>query len=242
MVKINPTIPLFFFVLLSARVFSQSLADTSFLAASVAKAKNVYLQHIKGNAHLYNGSEYKVYQSVDKEHPYFLSDDWASGSIVYDNEPYENVGMLYDIRYDKVIIEHYFTGNRVELVSKKISKFNLHGHTFVGLMRDSAKQIQEGFYDQLYNGITKVYARHIKQYQETIEANAVRPSFTEKNLYFILKDGKYFLVNSKASVLEVFGARKKMLKQYLRKSGIRYRKEKEKALVKLAEFYDTLKD
>src|SRR5258708_1097796 len=126
----------------------------------------------------------------------------------------------------------------VLLSSREFSKFNLHGHHFVGLMRDSDKQIQEGFYDQLYNGITKVYARHIKQYQETIEANAVRPSFTEKNLYFILKDGKYFLVNGNASVLEEFGARKKMLKQYLSKSGIRYRKEQTQPAVTLAEIND----
>jgi hypothetical protein len=242
MVKIKLSLLLFFFVLVSSQVFSQLLADTSFLAASVANVKNVYLKFIQGNAHLYNGSEHKTYQSVNDEHPYFISDDWVIGSIIYDNELNENVGMMYDIRNDKVVIENYFSNNRIELVSKKISEFTMHGHTFVVLKSDSTKQIQEGFYDQLYNGNLKVYVRRTKQYQERIESNILIPSFEEKNKYFLFKEGKYFQVNSKASVLDVLSDKKKMLKQHLSKSRIRYKAEKEKALVLLAGYYDTLTD
>jgi len=234
---------IFFFVLLSSPAFSQSLADTSFLAASIANAKNVYLGFIRGNAHLYNGTEHKIYQSVNEEHPYFISNDWIEGSIVYDNELNENVAMMYDIRYDKVVIDHFSSRNKIELVSKKVSTFNLQGHTFVVLKPDSANtQIQEGFYDQLYKGNLSVYARRTKQYEERIEANVLIPSFTEKNKYFLLKDGKYFPVNSKATALDALSDKRKMLKQYVSKSRIRYKKEKEKWLVMLAGYYDTLKD
>ena len=242
MVKRYLTIPFFYFVLASTQVLSQSLTDTSFLAASVINTKNVYFRFIQGNAHLYNGSEHKAYQSVSDEHPYFISDDWAIGSIVYDNESNESVGMMYDLRNDKVIIEHYSNNNKIELVSKKISKFVLHGHIFVALKPDSAKQIQEGFYDQLYNGNVKVYARRLKQYQQRIESGTLVSSFDEKNQYFIFKGGIYFPVNSKASVLDALSDKKKLLKQYLSKSRIHYKKEKENALVKLTAFYDTLKD
>ncbi len=222
-VKVYIRIPFFFFVVLSGQGFSQSLADTSFLAASVAATKNIYARFILGNAHLYNGTEHKNYQSVNDEHPYFLSDDWVIGSIVYDNELNQNVGMMYDLQNDKVVIEHLPTSNKIDLVSGKISEFTLHGHTFVVLKPDSAKQIQEGFYDRLYNGNLKVYARRTKQYEERIETSVLIPLFSEKNRYFLLKDGKYFPVNSKASVLDVLSDRKKMLKQYLNKSRIRFK-------------------
>ena len=242
MVKIKLSLLLFPFVLVSSQVFSHSLADTSFLAASIASTKNVYQGFIRGNSHLYNGTEHRGYQPVNEEHPYFISDDWAVGSIVYDNELNENVPMMYDIRNDKVVIDHFSSRNKIELVSKKISEFNMQGHTFVALMPDSSKQIQEGFYDQLYKGKIKVYARRTKQYQERIEANILIPSFAEKNRYFLFKGGKYFVVNSKASVLDVLNDKKKILKQYLGKSRIRYKKEKEKVLVMLAGYYDTLRD
>jgi len=234
---------IFFFVLLSSQGFSQSLADTSFLAASIASTKNVYLDFIQGNAHLYNGTEHKTYQSVNEEHPYFISDDWVVGSIVYDNELNVNVPMMYDLKNDKVVIDHFSSRNKIELVSKKISKFNVQGHTFVALKPDSANaQIQEGFYDQLYKGSIRVYARRTKQYEERIEANVLIPSFTEKNKYFLLKDGKYFPVNSKATALDALNDKRKILKQYLSKSGVQYKKQKEKWLVMLAGYYDTIKD
>lgn len=241
--KRNPVVPIFFFILLTAQAFSQTLADTSFLAASIANTKNVYQGFIRGNAHLYNGTEHRGYQPVNEEHPYFISDDWAVGSIVYDNELNENVPMMYDIRNDRVVIDHFSSRNKIELVSKKIFEFNIQGHTFITLRPNTAnEQIQEGFYDQLYKGNVKVYARRTKQYEERIEANVLIPTFIEKNKYFLEKDGKYFPVNSKASALDALNDKRKMLKQYLSKSGIRYKKEKEKWLVMLAGYYDSLKD
>jgi hypothetical protein len=232
-----------FFTLVPAQVFSQSRVDTSLLAASVANAKKVYLDFIQGNAHLYNGSEYRTYQSLNEEHPYFISDDWAMGSIVYDNELNESIPMMYDIRNDKVVIDHFSSGNKIELISKKVSEFNLRGHNFVALKPDSVnEQIQAGFYDQLYKGKIRVYARRTKQYEESIEAKTLMRSFTEKNKYFLLKDGKYLPVNSKAAALNALNDKRKMLKQHLSKSRIRYKNEKEKWLVTLAGYYDSIKD
>jgi len=228
---------------LSPQAFSQSVSDTSFLAASISNTKNIYLQFIQGNAHLYNGTEHKGYQSVNEEHPYFVLDDWAVGSIIYDGELNENVPIMYDIWRDKVVIDHYSSRNKIELISKKVSEFTLPGHTFIAIRPNSAnEQIQEGFYDQLYKGNVSVYARRTKQYEERIESNVLIPSFAEKNKYFLLKDGKYFQVNSKATALDVLSDQRKMLKQYLSKSRIRYKKEKEKWLTMLAGYYDTLKD
>jgi hypothetical protein len=242
-VKTKSTLLFFFFAILSSHVFSQSVSDSSFLAASITKTKDIYLQFIQGNAHLYNGVEHKTYQSINGEHPYFFWDDWAVGSIIYDGELNENVALMYDIWRDKVVIDHYSSRNKIELISKKISEFTLQGHTFIALKPDSAnEQIQEGFYDQLYKGNVSVYARRTKQYGERIEANVLIPSFTEKNKYFLLKDGKFLPVNSKAATLDALSDKRKMLKQYLSKSRIRYKKEKEKWLVMLAEYYDTLKD
>src|SRR6185295_5021920 len=96
-----------FLILVPARVFSQSKADTAFVAASIANAKKVYQEFIQGNAHLYNGTEPRTYESANEEHPYFISDDWVVRSIVYDNELNENVPVMYDIWNDKVVIDHF---------------------------------------------------------------------------------------------------------------------------------------
>lgn len=241
--RIELSILYLFLTLLPTRIFSQTVTDTSFLAISVANAKKVYQEFIQGNAHLYNGTEHKLYQPFNEEHPYFISDDWVLGSVVYDNELNENVPMIFDLKNDRVVIDHFSSGNKIELVSKKVSSFTLHGHNFITLKPDSLnKEIQEGFYDQLYKGNIGIYARRTKLYEERIQANVLIRSFTEKNRYFLLKDGKYLPVNNKSAALDALSDRRKMLKQQMSKSRIRYKKEREKWLVTLAGFYDTLKD
>ncbi len=123
-----------------------------------------------------------------------------------------------------------------------MQQFTILGHTFVRLVRDDKNKISEGFYDQLYNGKSKVYAKYSKTYRETLQAPKVIPSFDESVRYYVVKDGNFHVVKTKGSVLQVLRDRKSELKNFLRKNRIRYNDDREKAIVRLTEFYDTLND
>ncbi len=70
----------------------------------------------------------------------------------------------------------------------------------------------------------------------------VIPSFDESVRYYVVKDGNFHVVKTKGSVLQVLSDRKSELKNFLRKNRIRYNDDREKAIVRLTEFYDTLND
>jgi hypothetical protein len=215
--------------------------DTSFLAQSKSKSIALYAATILDQSRLFNGSDYIVYMPKDEEHPYYGSDDWTIGSVVYWDELYENVQLLFDLSIDQVIVEHD-RGSPVRLIPEKVQQFTMLGHTFVRLVKDDKNKLSDGFYDQLYNGKSKVYAKHSKSYRETLQAPKVIPSFDEGVRYYVVKDGNFHVVKTKGSVLQVLSDRKSELKNFLRKNRIRYNDDREKTIVRLTEFYDSLTD
>lgn len=214
--------------------------DTTFLSSAKQYQTARYNQFIRGQSRLYNGSEYRDFFSRNDEHPYFGVDDWSFGDILYDEELYTDVPLFYDIYHDKVITEHLLNGAKLELISEKVQRFSFSGHTFVRLQRNESKVISDGFYDRLYDGQTKVYCRREKQLQQKIESNDIIDRFEERTRIFILSKGTYFPVKKKGSVLDVMGDRKQELKTFLKKNKINYKSDREKAIARLAEHYDSL--
>lgn len=231
-----------FMVWLTNLGYAQEMpTDTSFLASSRKKAIAFYTRSIQDQSRLYNGSDYVVYMPEKEEHPYFKVDDWSNGSIIYWNELYENVPLMYDINTDQIITEHN-KGNAIKLVAEKVQGFTLLGQTFVRLTKDDKNNIAEGFYAQLYNGKAKVYSKYSKQYNETLETQQVIPRFDQHVRHYIMKDGVLNVVRSKGSALAVFADRKQEVKSFIRKNKIRFKNNRDSALVSITTFYDTLND
>ncbi|HTE31920.1 MAG TPA: hypothetical protein VK666_16175, partial [Chryseolinea sp.] len=185
-------------------------------------------------------TEYHDYLAHNDEHPYFGLDDWSDGSIMYDDEFYDNVQMFYDISRDRVITEHILNGAKIELITEKVSHFTINGHKFVHLIQDPSRVIVSGFHEVLYDGKTKVYARREKYLRSRAESNAIAYSFEEKNRLYIFKDGKYHAVRSKGSVWDVFTDKKQDLKPLFNKTKISFKSSREEAIVRIAEQYDAL--
>jgi len=213
-------------------------ADTLFLAAAKNNQVKLYTEYIGGQTRMNNGSEHRDYLSRNDEHPYFGVDDWSFGTMIYDEEFYENVPLFYDLNRDKVITEHSINGAKLELISEKIARFSLAGHTFQRLKRDESKIITEGFYDLLYDGKTKVFVKREKSLQQRVESNDIIFNFEQKNRVYVFKDGVYHPVRKKSTLLEVFKDKKPEVRAFLNKSGVKYKRNRENSITRVAEFYD----
>jgi hypothetical protein len=232
----------FFVVVLCCAIQSygqQADIDTTFLTSAKKNQIALYTQYIQGQTRLNNGSEYRDYLARNDEHPYFGIDDWEYGDMIYDEETYENIPLFYDLSRDKVITEHSLNGAKIELISEKIKKFNLGKHTFVRLKADSAKVIEPGFYERLHDGKTKVYVRWEKSLQQKVETNDIIFNFEQKKRVYILKDGVYYPVKKKESVVDVFKDRKQDVRAYMRSLGKVNKADRESAIAKVAAFYDS---
>ena len=234
----------FLFLLTCSRVFPQSGADTTFLNVAVQNAVGLYHSELKSQAKLYNGSKYpSTYLGAD-EHPFFLSDDWIMGDVFYDGELFTDVPLIYDIVTSNLITEHFPSGHAIQLVKGKLKRFSIAGHSFEKIENESVggSLPKTDFYDILYRGESKVIAQHQKITRVLIESLQVRTTFAGKIRYYIFKNGVFFHVHSKASVLKVLSDEKRSLKKFLKTNGIYFGMDRESALKRVAEFYDALKD
>jgi len=226
---------------LASHVLGQvSKVDTAFVAAARQYKESLFEKDIKEQSRLYNGTEYRDYLAHNDEHPYFGVDDWSFGDVVYDDEIYHNVPLFYDLSRDRVITEHAMSGSKIELISKKVSRFSINGHQFVRLMRDDGNVIGEAFYEVLYSGKTGVYVRREKILHERAESSQMVYSFDDRNRIYIYKGGIYYPVKSKGGVLDVFRDHQQELKAMLKEENIRFKSNRELATARMAREYDSL--
>jgi hypothetical protein len=223
---------------MSSALLAQQAVDTTFRSVSLQHAKNVFAMARGNQSHLYNGEAYyEAQQTNDSEFPYFQTSDWTTGTVHYDGDYYFNIPILYDLISDDVITELPKNESKIKLVNAKITHFTMENRTFVKLHDPN---IKSGFYDMLYSGPSKVYARYEKNRQEQVSQGVITILFVMKMRYYILKNGNYLLVRSKGDVLKVFGDKKRELKQAAQKNNLQFNKNREQSIVKLAELYDTI--
>ncbi|HLY68488.1 MAG TPA: hypothetical protein VKR53_02095 [Puia sp.] len=241
---LNCRVPVYFFI--SILFFNTLYAQDSISPpTSSSNAIAFYNKFIGEDAHLYNGSEHALYDFRIKGFPYFESNVLQVGFVNYDSILYQQINMAYDIVRDELTINRYNQNFRMTLVNDKIAYFSLLNHYFVRIIQDSLNRatITTGFYDRLYNGKLKLFAKRQKKIIETVTAEeGDKLWFEESDSYFILRNNIYFSIKDKNNLFDFFKDRKKDLKKYLRKNKIKFKDGPETAILKAIEYYDKLKN
>jgi hypothetical protein len=232
-------------ILYSTFAYGQlSTADTLARHNAIYLTKLAYQSAIAGNAQVFNGIEHidPLQKKKLNGNPYFLSDEWQDGFVFYGDQLYERVYLLYNLFLDKLLIEHVQSHVTIELIPEKIKYFGISNHTFVWLSNSSAQtDIKDGFYEILYSGDTKVYARRYKTIKEVADQKVMVTEFLDKRKLYLFKDERYFTITNKGSALNAFGDDKAEIKKILSQKKLNFRADPEGALVVIANYYDELK-
>ncbi|RIJ34126.1 hypothetical protein [Pontibacter oryzae] len=240
------------FLLLYISLFSAASAlcqgvpiDTSFVRGSVENALGVYKNIVGAQIHLHTGSEYyNVAKPYMEGHRYFEAESVENGSILYDGAWFHDVPMLYDVVLDEVVIFHQMNGMLQKLVKQKVSSFVLGNHSFLNLEFDSTSgsSMRPGFYDVLYSGQVKVLSRRQKDVQVRTSIHGMEGNYNIIDKFYLRKDGAYYQVKTKRSILNVLEDEKKRLKKFARVNKLKFKRQREYAILSLAQHYETLKN
>ncbi|OJV21055.1 MAG: hypothetical protein BGO21_09225 [Dyadobacter sp. 50-39] len=236
------TTALFLCALFSGRAYAQgALAEASSAREVAAYPVSLYKNATSISQDLYNGRQYYVYDARMEEHQFFEQRRWINGMVLYDGQQFDSIPMLYDIFHDELVIRH-FNGDHVLLQTVKVDSFIVDNHHFARLEsgKDINPQMRTGFYDVVYGGKSRTLVRRTKSRQEKIVDKRVIAYYPEKNFFYIFKDGRYRSVHTKKSMLELFPEHKRDLRRVLRENKIKFRKNRELAIVKMVETYDNL--
>lgn len=219
--------------------------DTLFVEAAANRAKEIYTSFIGSQSHLYNGVQYKEWNlsPADMGNPFFETDDWVEGTVNYDGETHEHAYIIYDIARDKVVIEHGTRGIKLQLIDQKIEGFDLPGHRFKRLTGDSLKgsPIKTGFYELVSDGRAQFFVRWHREYRDVIDDLQIHYIFHDRNSYFIFKNGIYYPVLTRRSVLKVL-SENKGLRKFIRKNGLNFGSNRVGSIGKVVSFYNQSAD
>jgi hypothetical protein len=226
-------------------IAQNSPGDTTYRRIALQQVTDFYFRSIGENALVYNGSEVLEYPGRAESHPFYESDKFVKGSINSNGLLYNDIPILYDIVHDKLIVLDYNKVFKVEQISERVENFSCYGHSYERLSPDSINisTVTTGFYDRLYIGRSvALYAKRQKMASEILKETHTELVFKQRNSYFIRKGVIYYPVSDRSSVLNVLKDKKPELDKFLKKNKIKFKKNPEFAMIKLAEYYDSLRN
>jgi hypothetical protein len=218
-----------------------SITDTSIQQAGIDKVYQFYLGSVGGASKLYNGSEYLGSYPGTRGTAFFGSENFQPGEVCYYGIRYKNVPMAFDIVSNVLAIKGY-QGLNVQLNTERIDSFSLMGHKFIHLKKDSTYGdiTTDDFYDIIYNGSNKVLVKRFKIISPGFTAEEPM-QFRQYNVYYILKNGQYYKVDKKRSLINLFKNHSKEIKNYWKAHKLDYKKDKENTIIQTASYYGQLK-
>jgi hypothetical protein len=216
--------------------------DSLYLRKAVDSAISHHKQSLAENLRLYNGIAYNIVYPGAKGFPYFNSERMQKGDVFYDGALYTDVPLFYDLVRDELITESYDHLYNIQLLSDKIRYFTIAGHQFIYLLNDSAHGtlMTSGFYDLLYSNRSMVLVRREKKLQEIAKGEVIDAKFTSYTLYFIRVNDSYHKIGNNAGLLAAFADKKNMVRTYLRKNNLNFKKDPENTMMKAVAYYDQL--
>jgi hypothetical protein len=222
---------------------AQARADSLIVAHAETNLRKLYYDNKKGESLLYVGSDYAEYESLLNEHPFFLDNDWQTGTVHYNGNYYINVPLQYDIRSQKLLTEHATSGRHMQLVTEHVRNFSLGQRYFDNLSEsDTRGLVSPGFYEVLAEGKTRLLARRGKALQESTVTGQLEVRFEESVKYYVSKDNQFYQVKGKSSILKVFADHKRLLASKLKQQRVKFDTDKEGALIQTVLIYNSISE
>jgi hypothetical protein len=223
-------------------------SDTSFVGSSFLNIVRLYELSMRSQHTNFNGVAYTELRRTKTAHPYYLVDDWMTGSIDYNERHFNNIPLRFELVNNTLITKAY-NGAMLALVKEKLTGFEFNHHHFEKIKNEEVNNSlpETGYYEVLYDGPSKVIASRQKNMQKTMvnqvytyNMDTDQKLYLEKYKHYILFKGEYHSVSGKSSVLDLFSNQKTTLKKFIRQQGLDFRQDRDKALSAVAAFYDSV--
>jgi hypothetical protein len=211
--KIKITIILFLIVSVGFKIHSQTNSEIS-LYNSFDQTKG------KQNTDLNNGPLHiNPYKTLGDDTMYYGTDKYSKGSIFYDNQPYYDVNLKYDIYRDIVVLNPYGQAENIgiNLIQEKTKSFSLNRKKFINLstLQTPLQDYIKGYYEECVIGNDIIfYIKHHKDIREYINNDRIYYSFDKKYNLILKYKNEYFKINSKKEIIALFPQYKNKINTY----------------------------
>lgn len=228
-----------FFFLPFSQTFSQS-TDSIALGKSRKYAESLYDNFFKHNNRLLVGAGYKELTNPSNGHSFFLTDDFIGGDISYGDELYRNIPLLFDLVSGEILTERPSDGSKIVLIKEKVKEFTIDNHRFVQLKSSLDLSLSHRFLEIIHQGKVSAYILWSKETKDDLSGRTVRVVITDKKKYYIEKEGVFFTVRGKNSILQIYKDQKSLMRKYMKNAKMRFGENQAMAISALTRYYNSI--
>lgn len=200
-----------------------------------------YLVAAGNQAVIYHGKEQVKYPPNILNHPYLGEDTYEAGDLSFEGILYKDVKMRIDLCRGELMVLSADNRFNIILPGDRVDYARLRGYHIFYHFPDSSKGCPpEGYYLRLYDSGLKVLERQsFILFRKTVGLE-VESSFIRTVKYYVYKDGVYYTVKSKGSVLRLFKERKAELARFIRQEQFNFKEDPERSIVEVVKEYERL--
>ena len=172
--------------------------------------------------------------SVYMNHPYWVSDDFVSGDVVFKGMLYQNVQIRFDAYLQQLVVKTPDKHSNVCIQMASVERFVLgdiefsrRNNEFVAILFNSSRM---ELVEQLPITVKELFVDNAK----------VQYEFNHNFKYWVLRDGQKYEVDKLKSVLKLFPEYKKELKSFAKTHYLDFKTHRQSSLVSLIKYADEL--
>lgn len=187
------------------------------------------------NTVLQLGLAYENYNWPRTVHPFYLSNNWMKGSVVYRGQLFKNVLLRYDIQSQILLLKNLvdvFDPKPIALLDGQVASFSLGDRNFHFFQPHEVEALG-GFYEILYDG--SIYQLVAKREKREQLSGGI--TFDEVDTYFLFTTNHYRRIRRKKDLSEILGDDGKV-KELIKESKLKPFRMKGQDLAQLIENYE----
>lgn len=173
--------------------------------------------------------------------PFFISDSYLKGSVVFNGQSFGNLDLKYDICSDELVYKpesHPVILLNKEMVDSFIITSGFRDYFFFNAGSPPGSG-PSGYINLLYKGPTTLLVKYAKKIQPLAD-QGIYDLFHQELKIFLRKDTTIVPVTGRKHLMSILGDKKKEVREYKKQHRHRISMKEPDSLVPVLEFYDSL--
>jgi len=155
-------------------------------------------------------------KTIDNENRYYITDEFKTGSISYNDQNYFSLDLKYDIFKDELVFRPYIetTHIQINLLKEKVDFFKIGNQKFVNL-KLLPHSLKTGYYEETVTGNNSIlYIKYYKEKRDIIKDDHFLISYKQNSDFLLLKDNTFILINDKKEIIKLYPEQKRKIQNF----------------------------
>jgi len=199
------------------------------------------MDDVSDYAALFTGKRPQPVTFPVKNHQYFKDEIFVSGRLSYGGVVYPGVLLRWDLYRDELIILSP-DNNDIVLRKEHVGLAEIYGYQIFYLHPDNfAGCPPAGYYILLYPGEHRLIEKiTINLFREVTHNKRIVYYFSQSSNFYLLKNGVYYKINNRRTLLKPLETHRAELKQFIRTNKLKYFPDAERMVLEVLKQHEKL--